>query len=259
MAWSTIVRRRTSWNPLHSWIAPAGAGRRRPCPGTTAADRLVTKGSAIHRARRRSRRSLPSCAPLVMTPTGVRLRGLIVVLWRAGLRISEALALAESDLDRVRGAIQVRHGKGGRRREVGMDRWASQAYAEFRVMPSRRFGEAILPDVRKHRAGRSLGIIPVVPEYRRCAEPAGSAGRPRTDRNAHARRPYPEEALTDARPGQHGVWRRRTVGPHPVPGPGAPEQSRSQSRRRIMPSIPSPRPPEYSNSSIDSCISRNSA
>ena len=30
---------------------------------------------------------------------GVRLRGLIVALWRAGLRISEALALAESDLD----------------------------------------------------------------------------------------------------------------------------------------------------------------
>jgi integrase len=30
---------------------------------------------------------------------GLRLRGLIVVLWRAGLRISEALALAESDLD----------------------------------------------------------------------------------------------------------------------------------------------------------------
>jgi integrase len=57
-------------------------------------------------------------------PDGVRLRGVIVVLWRAGLRISEALALAESDLDRVRGAIQVRHGKGGRRREVGMDRWA---------------------------------------------------------------------------------------------------------------------------------------
>ena len=30
---------------------------------------------------------------------GVRLRGVIVVLWRAGLRISEALALSESDLD----------------------------------------------------------------------------------------------------------------------------------------------------------------
>jgi site-specific recombinase XerC len=48
----------------------------------------------------------------------------IVVLWRAGLRISEALALAETDLDADRGAAMVRAGKGGRRREVGMDRWA---------------------------------------------------------------------------------------------------------------------------------------
>jgi site-specific recombinase XerD len=49
---------------------------------------------------------------------GVRLRGQIVVLWRAGLRVSEALALAESDLDPSRGAILVRHGKGGKRRKV---------------------------------------------------------------------------------------------------------------------------------------------
>ena len=57
---------------------------------------------------------------------GQRLRGLIVVLWRAGLRISEALALAEPDLDARRGAVLVRRGKGGRRREVGMDDWAWQ-------------------------------------------------------------------------------------------------------------------------------------
>jgi site-specific recombinase XerD len=57
---------------------------------------------------------------------GVRLRALIVVLWRAGLRVSEALSLSESDLDLERGAILVRHGKGGKRREVGMDRWAWQ-------------------------------------------------------------------------------------------------------------------------------------
>jgi integrase len=41
---------------------------------------------------------------------GMRLRALIVVLWRAGLRISEALTLAESDLDLDRGAILVRCG-----------------------------------------------------------------------------------------------------------------------------------------------------
>ena len=58
------------------------------------------------------------------TPEGLRLRGVIVILWRAGLRISEALALAETDLDNERGALLVRHGKGGKRREVGMDRWA---------------------------------------------------------------------------------------------------------------------------------------
>jgi site-specific recombinase XerD len=57
-------------------------------------------------------------------PNGLRLRGVIVVLWRAGLRVSEALALAESDLDKTRGAVLVRRGKGGKRREVGMDRWA---------------------------------------------------------------------------------------------------------------------------------------
>ena len=57
-------------------------------------------------------------------PEGMRLRGVIIVLWRAGLRISEALALAETDLDRQRGAVLVRASKGGRRREVGMDRWA---------------------------------------------------------------------------------------------------------------------------------------
>ena len=45
------------------------------------------------------------------TVHGLRTRALIVLLWRAGLRISEALALAESDLDRGRGAVLVRHGK----------------------------------------------------------------------------------------------------------------------------------------------------
>jgi site-specific recombinase XerD len=59
--------------------------------------------------------------------TGVysaRLRALIVVLWRAGRRIHEAVALGEADLDQRRGSLLVRRGKGGRRREVGIDDWA---------------------------------------------------------------------------------------------------------------------------------------
>ena len=57
------------------------------------------------------------------TDHGLRLRALIVVLWRAGLRIGEAMALTERDLDPGRGLILVRQGKGGKRREVGMDTW----------------------------------------------------------------------------------------------------------------------------------------
>ena len=43
-------------------------------------------------------------------PEGVRLSAIVVVLWRAGLRISEALALNETDLDPGRGSLVVRHG-----------------------------------------------------------------------------------------------------------------------------------------------------
>src|SRR5215217_6232141 len=57
-------------------------------------------------------------------PHDRRMRALIVILWRAGLRIHEALELTEGDLDEARGALLVRRGKGGRRREVGMDSWA---------------------------------------------------------------------------------------------------------------------------------------
>ena len=67
---------------------------------------------------------------------GRRLRALIVILWRAGLRVQEALALAEADLDQRRGSLLVRRGKGGRRREVGMDAWGweeLQPWLEMRL------------------------------------------------------------------------------------------------------------------------------
>jgi site-specific recombinase XerD len=54
---------------------------------------------------------------------GLRMRALIAVLWRAGLRIHEALLLTESDLDHATGSLLVRRGKGGKRRMVGMDDW----------------------------------------------------------------------------------------------------------------------------------------
>ena len=54
---------------------------------------------------------------------GLRVRALIGVLWRGGLRISEALALNETDVDERRGSLLVRHGKGDKRRKAGMDQF----------------------------------------------------------------------------------------------------------------------------------------
>jgi integrase len=67
---------------------------------------------------------------------GARLRALIAVVWRGGLRIQEALSLQERDLDPERGALLVRSGKGGRRREIGMDPWGFEQlrpWLEFRL------------------------------------------------------------------------------------------------------------------------------
>jgi hypothetical protein len=64
---------------------------------------------------------------------GYRLRVLIVVLWHGGLRVAEALALGERDLDPGRGSLPVRNGKGGRRREIGMDAWGSEQLSPWPV------------------------------------------------------------------------------------------------------------------------------
>ncbi|MBV9195188.1 MAG: tyrosine-type recombinase/integrase [Solirubrobacterales bacterium] len=64
---------------------------------------------------------------------GLRIRALIAVLWRGGLRISGALALNETDVDEGRGSLLVRHGKGDKRREAGMDRFGFEQLDAWRV------------------------------------------------------------------------------------------------------------------------------
>src|SRR3954464_13719585 len=52
---------------------------------------------------------------------GDRARGLIVVLWRAGRRVQEALDLTELEVDTRRGAVLVHRSKAGRREESQFD------------------------------------------------------------------------------------------------------------------------------------------
>jgi site-specific recombinase XerD len=64
-------------------------------------------------------------------PTGVRNRALVLLLWRSGLRVSEALALDVGDLGQE--TLRVRESKTGRPRVVGLHQEAAQAIEIWRA------------------------------------------------------------------------------------------------------------------------------
>ena len=119
---------------------------------------------------------------------GQRLRALIVLLWRAGLRIGEALDLKESDLDSARGAILVRRGKGGKRREVGMDRWAWRQLEPWLQARARFPIGALLCVIHGPTAGRHWEPSAARKQLRHAAAAAGVRRRfaPHQLRHAHA-------------------------------------------------------------------------
>src|SRR5450755_1010751 len=104
---------------------------------------------------------------------GLRLRGVIVVLWRAGLRIQEALALTETDLDQRRGAVLVRHGKNDKRREVGMDAWAWSTLAPWITERSKLPVGPLFCVLDGPTRGRAWSASAVRAELRRVALDAG--------------------------------------------------------------------------------------
>jgi hypothetical protein len=182
---------------------------------------------------------------------GRRLCGLIVVLWRAGLRIHEALALAEADLDPRRGSLLVRRGKGGRRREVGMDDWAWEQLAPLAPRADGAAGRtAVLRRQRRHaltavggrrralRAtthrppGRRAAAVRAAPATPRARRRDGPRGRP-ADRHPTAARTYQPRHHVDLPPGhrQHRDHRHR-------PRPPRPDGARPQLAARLKAARP---------------------
>lgn len=62
---------------------------------------------------------------------GVRNRAIMAVMWRAGLRVAEVVALLPSDINAEHGIVHVRRGKGRRARRVGIDNDALAVVAEW--------------------------------------------------------------------------------------------------------------------------------
>jgi integrase/recombinase XerD len=67
------------------------------------------------------------------TPTGLRDRALLEVIYSAGLRISEALDLEIRDINVAEGFIHVRNGKGGKARTVPVGATALQWLTRYMV------------------------------------------------------------------------------------------------------------------------------
>ena len=97
---------------------------------------MVDAARAEHLLRRGSARKGKTYPVEILTPDevrmlaaecsttssyGIRDRALIVMLYRTGLRISEALALRPKDINFEIGSVTVLHGKGNRMRTVGID------------------------------------------------------------------------------------------------------------------------------------------
>jgi site-specific recombinase XerD len=119
---------------------------------------------------------------------GLRVRAVVAVLWRGGLRISEALALKETDADPARGSVLIRHGKGDKRRQVGMDDWG---FEHLNRWLERRVELPIGPlfcIIDGPTRGRAWPATAVRGELRRLAAEAGVRRRfaPHQLRHAHA-------------------------------------------------------------------------
>jgi len=85
-------------------VAPANKGRKLPPELLTPEDVRALLGACSTTA-----------------PTGIRNRALVVVLYRAGLRLDEALALIPADVDVADGVIHVGRRTGVHVREAGID------------------------------------------------------------------------------------------------------------------------------------------
>jgi site-specific recombinase XerD len=111
---------------------------------------------------------LTHCTPQIPGRYGylsaMRLRALIVILYRTGVRISEALAFIESDVMNADQALLVRHGKGDKRRIVLIDEWGWDELQTWMHLRTARQPDgtpdipagALIPVLRGRTAGQPL-------------------------------------------------------------------------------------------------------
>lgn len=106
---------------------------------------------------------------LLATASGPRLKAMLMTLYGAGLRVSELTHLQIRDIDKSRGLIHVRAGKGGKDRYVALSPHLLTALREY-WRACRPKGEYLFPG---QVAGKPLSCDTVLLLCRRAAREAG--------------------------------------------------------------------------------------
>jgi integrase/recombinase XerD len=119
--WAASERLERSGETLAASAATAARAQRRPKPKRRLPPEVLTDEEV--------RALLDACGRY--TPVALRNRALITLMYRAGLRVSEALALQPKDVDLENGIVRVLHGKGDRYRAVGLDPGAAAVVAAW--------------------------------------------------------------------------------------------------------------------------------
>lgn len=94
--------------------------------------------------------------------SGLRNRALLVLLYRGGLRVGEALALKVGDIDPAAGTVRVLHGKGNKTRLVGLDHGAMavvQRWMDARRALGLRNGPLLCTLAGKHLDSRYVRAL----------------------------------------------------------------------------------------------------
>jgi site-specific recombinase XerD len=104
--------------------------------------------------------------------TGARNRALIVLLWRGGLRLAEALSLQPKDVDAETGRVRILRGKGQRTRTTVLDPGAVAVVREWMAEREKLSTRPLSPIVCT-LAGRTVSQSYVRSMLRRLAKQAG--------------------------------------------------------------------------------------
>jgi integrase/recombinase XerD len=144
------------------------------------------------------------------SPTGVRDRAYLMVLWQAGLRSFEAIDLLPSDIDFERGTIRVRDGKGGISGTVGCGAEALEAIGHWlEVKEKLGIGDVVNPRVSRRKENLGEVVYPRPLPFVFTTLSTGRTVAPRDMREMFRRRA--EKAGLERRAHLHGLRHSHAV------------------------------------------------